>query len=234
MTIDVRPFDSLGQVRIDWLTARHHFSFGSYRDPARMGIGALRVWNDDRIQPGTGFDPHPHRDMEIITYVRRGAITHRDTLGNEGRTDAGTVQVMSAGTGVMHAEYNLEQDIAEIFQIWILPDSTGHQPRWESRRFPQADRTGALVPLASGRRSVTGALPIHQDATLWGATLPAGRRVTHRLEPGRAAYLVPATGTVTLNGVALATRDGAAISDVETITIDATADAEILIADVPW
>ena len=129
MTLSTRGFEQLGRFKNDWLESRFHFSFAGYRDPDRMGVGPLRVWNDDRIAPQRGFDPHPHRDMEIITYVRRGAITHRDDLGNEGRTEAGHVQVMSAGTGIVHAEYNMEDGPTDIFQIWITPDKAGHAPR---------------------------------------------------------------------------------------------------------
>ena len=129
MAVELRPFEKLGKFRIDWLNASQHFSFGHYYDPSRMGVGPLRVWNDDEIQPHTGFDPHPHRDMEIITYVRRGAITHQDSLGNEGRTEAGDVQVMSAGTGIRHAEYNREDEPTQIFQIWIEPAEKGLPPR---------------------------------------------------------------------------------------------------------
>jgi redox-sensitive bicupin YhaK (pirin superfamily) len=148
--IDVRRFDELGAFRNEWLNARHHFSFGGYHDPAHMGLGRLRVWNDDEIAPGTGFDPHPHREMEIVTYVREGAITHRDSLGNEGRTEAGDVQVMHAGTGIVHAEYNREPGPTRLFQIWILPDRLAAAPGWDTLPFP---RTGAeaLTVLASGR-----------------------------------------------------------------------------------
>ena len=231
--IDVRSFDSLGRADIDWLKARHHFSFGHYHDARRMGFGALRVWNDDTIQAGTGFDPHPHRDMEIITYVRKGAITHRDRLGNEGRTEAGDVQVMSAGTGIVHTEYNLEDDATQIFQIWILPSGSGHQPRWEARRFPKDDRAGELVVLASGRAGDDGALPINQDAAVLGATVKAGQAVTHALGAGRKAYLVASTGAITVNGVPAKARDGVAVSDESAIEIHAVEDAEIVLVDVP-
>lgn len=231
--IDVRPFDSLGQFDIDWLKARHHFSFGHYVDPKRMGFGALRVWNDDTIQPDTGFDPHPHRDMEIITYVRRGAITHRDRLGNEGRTEAGDVQVMSAGTGIVHAEYNLEPDITQIFQIWIEPSATGFKPRWDSRSFPKGDRTGELEVLASGRPEHKDALRINQDAAVLGATLETGQSVTHAIGRGRKVYLVAATGAISVDGVPAAARDGVAVADQETVTIGATDTAEIVLVDVP-
>ncbi len=231
--IDVRSFDSLGRADIDWLKAHHHFSFGHYHDPRRMGFGALRVWNDDTIQAGTGFDPHPHRDMEIITYVRKGAITHRDRLGNEGRTEAGDVQVMSAGTGIVHAEYNLEDDTTQIFQIWILPSGTGHEPRWEARQFPQDDRAGELVVLASGRAGDDGALRINQDAAVLGATVKAGQAVMHALGAGRKAYLVASTGSITVNGVPAKARDGVAVADEATVEIHAVEDAEIVLVDVP-
>ncbi|WPZ36953.1 pirin family protein [Thalassobaculum sp. OXR-137] len=233
--IEVRPFDSLGKFRIDWLNASHHFSFGHYMNPKRMGFGALRVWNDDTIEPGTGFDPHPHRDMEIITYVRKGAITHQDRLGNQGRTEAGDVQVMSAGTGIVHAEYNQEPDQTQIFQIWIEPSGRGFEPRWDARQFPKGDRSGDLVVLASGRAqdAGNGALSINQDAAVLGATVKAGQSVTHILGAGRKAYLVAAAGAVEVNGVAAKARDGVAIADEETVTITATEDAEIVLVDVP-
>ena len=231
--IEHRPFDSLGRMDIDWLSARFHFSFANYFDPARMGVGPLRVWNDDTIQPGGGFEPHGHRDMEIITYVRSGAISHRDHLGNEGRTEAGNVQVMSAGTGIQHAEFNLEDEVTRIFQIWIQPDETGVAPRWDQQEFPKADRAGLLVPLASGRPNDDDALPIHQDAAVLGAILLPGQSVTHELAPGRRAYLVVAEGTVEIEGVTLGTRDGAVIAEQASLEILAKSEAEILLADLP-
>lgn len=148
--IDVRPFSSLGAFRNEWLNARYHFSFSQYRDPERMGLGALLVWNDDEIAPGTGFGAHPHRDMEIITYVRQGAITHQDSLGNEGATRAGDVQVMHAGTGITHAELNKEREATRLFQIWIAPDKTGVAPGWGAKEFPRGTGQGLQI-LASGR-----------------------------------------------------------------------------------
>jgi redox-sensitive bicupin YhaK (pirin superfamily) len=233
MTISIHGFKQLGHFTNDWLDSRFHFSFAGYHDPARMGVGPLRVWNDDRIAAGRGFDPHPHRDMEIITYVRRGAITHRDDLGNEDRTQAGHVQVMSAGTGIVHAEYNKEDEPTDIFQIWILPDKSGHAPRWDTRQFPKSDRAGDLVALASGRPGHGDALPIHADVTLFGATLLAGQSIDHPLDPGRQAYLVVVAGAVHVNGEAIETRAGVTITDVDTITLSATADSEFLIADLP-
>src|SRR3954469_1674281 len=213
--IDVRPFAGLGGANHGWLNAKHHFSFASYSDPTRMGWGALRVWNDDEIAAGTGFPPHPHADMEIITYVRDGAITHEDSLGNKGRTEAGDVQVMSAGTGIRHAEYNREDEPTQIFQIWIELAEKGLPPRWDQKAFPKGDRAGELVPLASGRPGHEGALPIIQDAAVLGATLNPGQSVTYRLEPGRQAYLVGATGRFTVNGVAAKARDGVVVRDAE-------------------
>jgi redox-sensitive bicupin YhaK (pirin superfamily) len=231
--IDIRPFAALGHADHGWLKARHHFSFADYRDPARMGWGRLRVWNDDEIAPGTGFAPHPHRDMEIITYVREGAITHRDDMGNEGRTEAGDVQIMSAGTGVVHSEYNLEPVTTRIFQIWILPDRRGVRPAWGAKRFPRAAREARFEVLASGRRqdAGAGALPINADAAVMAATLRAGQVLRQPLAPGRVAYLVPATGAVEVNGLAAAARDGIAIRDEAEIAITAREDAELVMVE---
>ena len=229
--IQVHPFAALGGFRNEWLNARHHFSFGNYMDPRRMGFGHLRVWNDDEVAAGTGFDPHPHRDMEIITYVREGAITHRDSLGNEGRTEAGDIQVMHAGTGIVHAEYNREPTPTRLFQIWITPDRRGAEPGWGTRQFPNSGE--GLTVLASGRPGERGgALPLNADAALLAGKLPAGSVVRHRLEPGRHAYLVPATGAVTVNGVAVNTRDGAAIADEGELEIRAAEDTELVLVDV--
>jgi hypothetical protein len=233
--IRVIPFASLGHADHGWLDARHHFSFADYYDPDRMGFGPLRVWNDDTIRPGTGFGMHPHRDMEIVTYVREGAITHKDHLGNEGRTEAGDVQVMSAGKGIVHGEWNREDTPTTLFQIWIVPHTRGVRPRWEQRRFPKADRAGQLVPLASGRAEdqAQGALAIHQDATLYGATLEPGQTVEHALGPGRRGYLVVAKGAVTVNGTPVGERDGATIAETDRVRISADARAELLLADLP-
>ena len=229
--IEPRRFASLGDVQTDWLHARHHFSFGHYHDPARMGWGAIRVWNDDEIQPGTGFDPHPHRDMEIITYVRDGAITHRDSMGNEGRTEAGDVQVMSAGRGVVHAEHNRESELTRIFQIWIHTAEPGAEPSWDAAKFPKADRAGALVTLASGDPERDGGLKIRADARVLGATLTKGQTAEHALAPGRHVYLALAQGSADVNGVRLDARDGAAIKDEGVVKIAALEDAEIVLVD---
>ena len=229
--IDIRPFDSLGGADHGWLKAKHHFAFASYFDPARTHWGALRVWNDDTIAANTGFPPHPHSNMEIITYVRKGAITHRDNLGNHGRTEAGDVQVMSAGTGIVHSEYNREADATQIFQIWIEPDTRGKAPSWGARPFPKDDRSGRLVVLASGDVGDAEALTIRADAKVLGATLKAGQSVDYPLGAGRRGYLVPAVGAVEIDGVKVNARDGAAIRDVETLHIHALEDAEIVLVD---
>jgi hypothetical protein len=232
--IDIRPFASLGGADHGWLKARHHFSFANYHDPARMNWGRLRVWNDDEIAPGKGFDPHPHRDMEIITYVREGAITHRDSMGHEGRTEAGDVQIMSAGTGVVHGEWNLEPETTKIFQIWIMPDRRGATPHWGAKQFPKAARQARFEVLASGRPTDAGngALPINVDGAVLAAALRPGQSLTLDLAPGRAAYLVPARGAVTVNGVALGERDGAAIRDERVVEIAAAEDAELVLVEV--
>lgn len=229
--IELRPFSGIGRANHGWLAAAHHFSFADYYDPARMAWGNLRVWNDDTIAAKSGFPPHPHRDMEIITYVREGAITHRDNLGNQGRTAAGDVQVMSAGTGITHAEYNLEDETTRIFQIWIMPTRQGEQPSWGARQFPKAERSGELVVLASGYAEDKDALPIRTEARLVAATLLAGQSVDYVLGAERKGYLVPATGKITVNGVTADARDGLAIADVDTITISALEDSEIVLVD---
>jgi redox-sensitive bicupin YhaK (pirin superfamily) len=230
--IEVRPFEGLGRFDNDWLKARYHFSFAHYHDPARDGLGTLLVWNDDTVAPGRGFDLHGHRDMEIVTYVRRGAITHQDHLGNQGRTEAGDVQVMSAGKGILHAEYNYESEPTQIFQIWIRTRETGVAPRWETRRFPSAGRAGQLVALASGRAGDEGALAIHQDAAVLGAQLAAGQSVRHELGTARKAYLVATRGRIEVNGTPAEARDGVVASGEETLTIAALEDSEIVLVDV--
>ncbi len=229
--IELRKFSDLGGADHGWLKARHHFSFAGYHDPKRVHWGALRVWNDDEIAADSGFPPHPHADMEIITYVREGAITHKDSLGNEGRTEAGDVQVMSAGTGIRHAEYNLEPETTKIFQIWIIPDERGGKPTWGSKPFPKGDRAGRFVTLASGKEGDAEALPIRTDARVLGATLKAGETTEYAIGADRHGYLVPAKGSVEVNGVRVDARDGAAIADVPVLTVKALDDAEIVLVD---
>jgi len=228
--IELRPFEGLGGADHGWLKAKHHFSFGRYYDPERMGWGAIRVWNDDEIAPHTGFPPHPHANMEIITFVREGAITHEDSLGNEGRTEAGDVQVMSAGSGLRHAEYNREPRTTRLFQIWIEPDREG-EPQWGAKPFPTGDHAGKFVVLASGFAADTEALPIRAEARVLGATLKAGESLAYGLGRGRHAYLVPAKGAVEANGVRLKARDGAAIEDETLVKVTALEDSEIILVD---
>ncbi len=229
--IEVRPFATLGAADHGWLKARHHFSFANYYDPRRMGWGKLRVWNDDQIAPQAGFPKHPHRDMEIITYVREGAITHKDSLNNQGRTGAGDVQVMSAGTGILHSEFNNENKETRIFQIWIEPDEKGGQPRWGSKPFPKSDRSGAWTILASGPGGDDDALLIRTDAQVAGITLKANETASWTLREGRKAYLVAATGRMLVGDKRADARDGVAIRDISEIKIKALEDTEIVLVD---
>jgi redox-sensitive bicupin YhaK (pirin superfamily) len=229
--IDIRPFASLGHANHGWLDARHHFSFANYHDPERMAWGRIRVWNDDTIAAKSGFPPHPHRDMEIITYVRSGAITHQDSMGNKGRTGAGDVQVMSAGSGVTHAEYNLEDEATTLFQIWIESDRPGVEPGWGAMPFPRESRDGQFRLLASGDPG-DGVLAIHADARLLGANLPAGGTIAIDLDPARHQYLV-ASAPVTVNGIEAGPRDGIAITGEARLTVEAGAGAaaELVLVD---
>jgi len=229
--IERRPFAELGGDNHGWLDTKHHFSFAGYRDPDRMGWGRLRVWNDDTIAPDSGFPPHPHADMEIITYVREGAITHKDSLGNEGRTTAGDVQVMSAGTGIRHAEYNREPEATRIFQIWIVPTERGGMPRWGTKPFPKAARAGRFVVLASSDEGDRDALPIRAGARVLGAALKAGDSAEYALGAERHGYLVPAGGSVEVNGVRLGPGDGAAIYNEPVVRVRAIDDAELVLVD---
>ena len=229
--IDIRPFASLGHADHGWLNARHHFSFADYHDPARMAWGRIRVWNDDTIAGNSGFPPHGHRDMEIITYVRSGAITHQDSLGNKGRTAAGDVQVMSAGSGVQHSEFNLEDEATTLFQIWVESDSPGVEPGWGAMPFPKESRDGQFQTLASGNPE-DGALNIHADARVLGANLPVGATVELALDPARHQYLV-ASGPVTVNGVEAGPRDGIAITGEDRIAVVSEGDeaVELVLVD---
>ncbi|GBQ26462.1 pirin [Acetobacter estunensis NRIC 0472] len=229
--IEVRPYSQLGHANHGWLDTRHHFSFANYYNPSRMNWGALRVWNDDAIAPGAGFGMHPHENMEIITYVREGAITHQDNLGNKGRTIAGDVQVMSAGTGIKHSEYNLEDVTTRIFQIWIIPTRSGYAPSWGTRVFPKTDRAGKFIILASGYENDGDALPIRTDARVLGATLIREENTDYHLGIERLAYLVVARGTVEIEGQMIREGDGAAISEKDTLTILAHQDSEIVLVD---
>ena len=229
--IELRPFARLGSADHGWLKARHHFSFASYYDPKNISHGALRVWNDDEIAPNTGFPAHPHANMEIITYVREGAISHQDSLGNKGRTEAGDVQVMSAGTGIRHSEYNLEPTTTKFFQIWIEPTAAGGQPTWGSKPFPKPDRSGQLVTIASGITGDENALPIRANARVLATTLKAGDSAEYETGKTRCLYLVPAAGAVEINGVRVNARDGAAIHGEDKLSIKALEDSELVLVD---
>lgn len=229
--IDIRPFAGLGHANHGWLNATHHFSFADYHEPDRMAWGAIRVWNDDEIAPQSGFPPHPHRDMEIVTFVRSGAITHQDNLGNKGRTAAGDVQVMSAGTGIVHGEFNLENEATTLFQIWILPDRAGAPPSWGQRAFPRGERAGTWEILASGDAERDAALPIRCDARVLAAALTAGESVTYPADPVRHQYLVAPSGRIRVNGLEANPRDGVAITGETSITVEAFDDAEVVMVD---
>lgn len=216
--LDLRPFARLGRFRNEWLDAHYHFSFANYYDPARMGWGPLLVWNDDTIRPGTGFPTHGHADMEIITYIRSGAITHADSYGHQGRIGTGEIQVMSAGSGIRHSEYNREDTETTLFQIWIAPNAKGLRPRYETRTFPSQDGSG-LIPLASGR-GAPGAVEIAQDATLHAVQLAAGAELTHDFT-GRRGYLVGVSGDLRVGGTSVAARDGLAIIDETSLVFQA-------------
>ena len=226
---DHRPFETFGKADHGWLNANHHFSFASYYDPSRMGWGNIRVWNDDEIAAQSGFPPHSHDNMEIITFVREGAITHRDSMGNVGRTEAGDVQVMSAGTGVQHSEYNLEDTLCRLFQIWILPRDRNIAPRWDQRQFPNAGNIGTFTILASGYGE-EGALYINADARVLGATISKGEFAEYTVDAEHHAYLVVSKGSVRINGKTIAERDGVALSSSR-IRIEAEQDAELVMVD---
>lgn len=231
--ITVYPYAQLGHADHGWLDARHHFSFARYWNPQRVKFGTLRVINDDRVARGAGFAPHPHDNMEIITYVKQGAISHKDSLNNAGRTGAGDVQVMSAGTGVVHSEFNHEDEDTTLYQIWITPNQQGVQPRWEAREFPKEPVKEHLHVLVSGQteHQGSGALFIHQDATIYGGRLKAGTRITQPLK--HQAYVLASQGTVSINGTRMQQGDGAEITHEPAVEITAVEDAEVLVIDVP-
>jgi redox-sensitive bicupin YhaK (pirin superfamily) len=228
--VQVRPYRELDGGNHGWLKAKHHFAVTPEGNREHGPLGALVVWNDDEIAPGTGFGLHRHADMEIVSYVRAGAVTHRDSMGNVGRTEAGDVQVISAGRGVMHAEYNLDDEPLRLFQIWLEPRAHGGEPQWGTRRFPRADRANQLVVLASGFAADEPALPIRADARVLGATLLGGARVDYDLRGLRHAYVVPGSGVVEVNGVRLAAGDGLALVDEPSLAMVAHVDSEVVVA----
>jgi len=232
--ITVRPSSARGHGQHGWLDTYHTFSFNDYYDPAHMGFRALRVINEDWVAAGQGFGMHGHRDMEILTYVLEGAIAHKDSLGNGAPLHPGEVQVMTAGTGIRHSEFNHSAtEPVHLYQIWIMPDRPGHTPRYDQRPFPVEGRRGRLQTIASPD-SRDGSLVIHQDATVYVSLLPeAGRQVSHALAAGRHAWLQVLRGSVSLGGHSLNAGDGAAISEEATLTIAATSPAEIMLFDLP-
>lgn len=227
--ITVYPYEKLGHANHGWLEARHHFSFAHYMNPDRMGFGALRVINDDIIKSGTGFDTHPHRDMEIITYVRDGAITHRDSNGNVGRTEAGDVQVMSAGTGVFHSEWNMESKDTNIFQIWIEPNELGVEPKWGSHEFPDSPAIDELTLLVSGDGRAP--LSIHQESAIYAGTLLRDTELSHPIQ--HQAYVLVSEGTIDIEGNRLSKGDGMEVEELASITMRALEDTKVLVIDIP-
>lgn len=227
------PYLNLGHADHGWLDARHHFSFARYWNPQRTGFGRLLVINDDKVEAGRGFAEHAHDNMEIITYVRQGAITHKDSMGNTGRTEAGDVQVMSAGTGVAHSEYNLEQEDTKLYQIWIEPNTQNVAPRWEAMAFPKAVVTQGLPVLVSGqaKHQSSDALYIHQDAAIYGGKLTSGTEISLQIE--HQAYVLAAAGSLSVNGCILLQGDGAEVTGTKVLTLHAETDAEVLVIDVP-
>lgn len=228
--LDIQRYEQLGHANHGWLNAHFHFSFADYHNPNRMGLGPLRVINDDIIQAGGGFAPHPHRDMEIITYVREGAITHEDSLGNKGKTAAGDIQVMSAGSGITHSEWNAENVATRLYQIWIHSRNKGTTPRWEAKQFPKTE--GALHLLASGHNADAekAALWIDSDAAIWGGVLRAGQVWEHSLTG--MAYLLVSTGEITVEGAILRAGDGVAITNVAQFSVAANSPSELVLIDL--
>ncbi len=229
--MSVRPAAARGHSTFDWLDSRHTFSFGEYQDPAHMGFRALRVINEDRVVPGAGFGTHPHRDMEIITWVLGGALEHRDSLGTGSVIRPGDVQRMSAGSGIQHSEFNASADEAVHFlQIWIVPERTGSEPGYEQRRVEFGAGDG--LRLLASRDGRAGSVTVHQTVDLYAGRLAAGATAAHTLADGRHAWLQVARGAVTANGQALAAGDGAALSGVERVELRAAATTEVLLFDL--
>ncbi len=231
--ITVIKSDERHHADMGWLSTYWHFSFDDYYDAANMNWGALRVFNDDVIQPGQGFGSHPHRDMEIVTCVLEGELEHRDNQGNRGVIHPGEVQVMSAGTGIVHSEYNHSKDHpVHLLQLWIIPRTKGLPPRWEQRQFVPADRAGKLLPVVSGGQ-LPETLVIDQGAAIYVSALRAGQEVVHKSRTGRKAYLFVISGSLTVNGTPLAAGDQARIADEPELTLRATGKAELILLDLP-
>ncbi len=230
--IQIRKAEDRGHANHGWLDTHHTFSFGSYRDPQHMGFRSLRVMNEDFVQPGQGFGTHPHRDMEIVTYVLQGALEHKDSMGNGEVLRPGEFQRMSAGTGITHSEFNpSDVEPVHLYQIWLLPERKGIEPSYEQKRFLEEERRNRLRLVASPN-SAEGSLLIHQDARVYLASLDEGKQVSHELAPGRHAWLQVLRGAVSLNAHDLKTSDGAAVSDENALTIVAAQPAEIMLFDL--
>lgn len=230
--LTVRKSNDRGHFNHGWLDTYHTFSFADYYDPDHMGFRTLRVINEDRVAAGEGFGTHPHRDMEIVTYILEGALEHRDSMGNGSIIQRGDVQRMSAGTGVTHSEFNpSKSEPVHLLQIWILPEKRGLPPSYEQITIPDADKTGVLKRLASGDGR-GGSVTIHQNAAIYASILPAGASVTHGLGPDRAAWVHLARGSAAVNGVALEQGDGASVVDERAVSIIGGEDAEILLFDL--
>src|SRR5215467_7601931 len=232
MTVTIRKSDERGRANFGWLDSRHSFSFGHYHDARHMGFGPLRVINDDRVAPGGGFPPHPHSDMEIISYVLEGALEHRDSLGTGSVIRPGDVQRMSAGTGIRHSEFNASQKAPVHFlQIWIIPERLGLPAGYEQKAFAADDKRGRLR-LVGSRDGRDGSVTIHRDVDLYATLLSGTDAVTHELRPGRQAWVQVARGKVSLNGELLAAGDGVAIEDAGQLRLERADDAEVLLFDM--
>ena len=232
MTITLRPAEARGRADFGWLDSRHTFSFGEYWDPRHMGFGPLRVINDDRVAPGGGFPTHPHRDMEIVSYVLDGGLEHRDSLGNGSVIRPGDVQRMTAGTGIRHSEFNASStDPVHFLQIWILPEAAGLAPGYEQTRFEPEEKRGRLRLVAS-RDGRAGSVTVHADVDLYATLVDAGEAVSHTVAPGRIAWVQIARGEATVAGESLREGDGLSIDAAGTITIEGIADAEVLVFDM--
>jgi quercetin 2,3-dioxygenase len=230
--ITIRSAQDRGAVNLGWLDTRHTFSFGEYYDPSHMGFASLRVINEDKVTPSQGFPTHAHRDMEIVTYVLKGALEHKDSLGTGSIIRPGEVQRMSAGTGIRHSEYNASKtDPVHLLQIWILPEQNGIEPSYEQKKF-ELDQAQGQLKLVGSRDGREGSVTIHQDVSLYAGTLQNGDTITYSLTPGRAVWLQVARGAVTLNGQPLTAGDGAAIAQESNLTLEGTQAAEILLFDM--
>ena len=231
--INIIKYNDLGGADHGWLKAKHHFSFASYQNPERVHFGPMRVINDDVVSPQTGFASHPHDNMEIITYVRKGAITHKDNMGNVGKTEAGDVQVMSAGTGVVHSEYNYENEDTNLYQIWIFPNKKDVKPRWDAKKFPKEPVKGKLKPLVTGFENDNDqTLKIYQDIEILAGNINQGDFVDQTINRNQ-AYVLCSKGKIKINGKEIIKGDGAEITKEKNVKIEALEDAEVLFIDLP-